>query len=239
MKPLIVSILPTSWEEVWSLAIDLGVGEFSFSQKEQFKTFYKHLTQHNQFINLTRLIDLDKFLTYHFLDTCVLALYLSQYDVQTKYLDLGTGCGVPGILLSIMKPLFSSTCVDSIGKKTNFLQSSVENLNIQNRVSVINDRSENLANKKSFKQQFEVITARAFAKPPTTVDQVIPFLNKKTGIFLSQTSASLSTDSDYQKLLSQKYNSLILNEYYYEFENKPRYLTVIARNTSKMVTSTQ
>ena len=73
------------------------------SQIEKFKTYYNLLFEWNDKINITRIIELDDVLNYHFADSLV----LSNYVDLTKFnsiADVGTGGGFPGIPLKIKYP---------------------------------------------------------------------------------------------------------------------------------------
>ncbi len=75
-----------------------------------------------------------------------------------KILDVGTGAGFPGVLISIAKPNLSITLAESSKKKTYFLKKTIKRLGLQN----IRVEESHLTNKASL-GPFSVITARAFS----------------------------------------------------------------------------
>jgi len=89
----------------------------------------------------------------HLLDSLVIAPYLSGKHL----LDVGSGAGLPGIPLAIMRPEQKWTLIDKNNKKTRFLTQVVAELNVTN-VTVIHDRTEHFHTK----ELFDNIVSRAF-----------------------------------------------------------------------------
>src|SRR3990167_1617929 len=99
------------------------------SQIEQFKTYYNLLSEWNDKINITRIIELDDVLNYHFADSLV----LSNYVDLTKFnsiADVGTGGGFPGIPLKIKYPHLKVTLIEVVGKKVMFLEEVIKQLDL-------------------------------------------------------------------------------------------------------------
>lgn len=74
-----------------------------------------------------------------------------------RVVDVGSGAGLPGIPLAIMRPDLQIILVEPLLRRATFLSEVVDELRLTNRVSVIRDRAENL------NDQFDVVTARAVA----------------------------------------------------------------------------
>lgn len=109
----------------------------------------------NQKMNLTRIRDRADAETFHVGDAEVLLPYLPGYPHTLA--DVGSGGGVPGMILAIHRPDVEVTLIESVGKKAGFLEDAAKQLGLAN-VSVVNGRAERLAN-----QQFNVVTTRAVA----------------------------------------------------------------------------
>lgn len=110
------------------------------------------LVRWNKAYNLTAIRDPNEMLTKHLLDS----LAMHPYFTQANLADLGTGAGLPGIPLAIIRPEAQITLIESNGKKTRFLREVVRQLKLSN-VTVIESRAE-LVNQPG---QFQAITARA------------------------------------------------------------------------------
>jgi 16S rRNA (guanine527-N7)-methyltransferase len=108
----------------------------------------------NAKLNLTRHTNYDLFVARDLIDTLRLA---AQIPEGTKVLDVGSGGGVPGIPLAIMRQDLKVSLAESVGKKSTVLQSMVQSMRIP--VAVQHDRAENVLKR----HRFEVITARAVA----------------------------------------------------------------------------
>jgi 16S rRNA (guanine527-N7)-methyltransferase len=108
----------------------------------------------NEKINLTRHTDYEKFVGRDVLDSLAFAEFLGQDE---KVLDVGSGGGVPGVVLAIVRPDLSITLSDSVGKKAKVLDDLVERLGLKTRV-FHGPAQEALKNK-----HFDTLTVRAVA----------------------------------------------------------------------------
>ena len=93
----------------------------------------------------------------HIDDSAQLAKHIPK---DVKIIDLGSGAGFPGVVLAILG--WNVTCIESIGKKTNFLNELKKELDLPN-LTIVNDRIENFLSKKPVKAGDFIFTARAFA----------------------------------------------------------------------------
>lgn len=110
------------------------------------------LVRWNRTYNLTAIRDPHDMLTKHLLDS----LAMHPYFTQRNLADLGSGAGLPGIPLAIIRPDAEISLVESNGKKTRFLREAVRQLGLSN-VSVLESRAESVAGD----GQYQAITARA------------------------------------------------------------------------------
>lgn len=113
------------------------------------------LQKWNRAYNLTAIRDAQRMVGLHLLDS--LAVHPYVQDVN-NIIDVGTGPGLPGIVLAIMNPHKRFTLLDSNGKKTRFLFQARTALGLDN-VTIVNDRVE--AYHPS--EPFDMIVSRAFA----------------------------------------------------------------------------
>jgi len=121
--------------------------------------------------NLVAPRERDFLLARHILDS----LSISPWLQSGSLLDVGTGAGLPGLPLAIIKPEMEVTLVDSAGKKIRFIRHVGRTLKLSN-IHPLHQRVEALADG----QTFANITSRAFSSLKEFVDAVRPCANKDT-----------------------------------------------------------
>lgn len=128
-------------------------------QPQQLLAYVVLLDKWNKVYNLTSVREPNEMISRHILDSLAILPYLTGKTL----LDVGTGAGLPGIPIAIMKPDMAITLLDSNSKKTRFLHQAKAELNLSN-VMVVHGRVEQAELPK-----FDTVTARAFA----TIDDII------------------------------------------------------------------
>lgn len=161
------------------------------AQRALFERFYEMLTEANRTVNLTRITALEDFLYRHLLDSLAISPLI---PAKAQLADIGSGAGFPSIPLAIARPDLTVTAVESIGKKSKFIQDAQEKLALAN-LTVLNTRSEDLSRQKDTREGFDVVTARAVAALPTLLELCLPLV-KKGGLFLAM--KGLSYDEELQ-----------------------------------------
>jgi 16S rRNA (guanine527-N7)-methyltransferase len=118
----------------------------------------------NKVYNLTALRDPADMLTHHLLDSLTAIAPLSRHTQgqPVHVLDVGSGGGLPGVVLAICMPELNVTCVDTVAKKAAFVQQVAVSLKLPN-LRGIHARVESLSN------PYQVICSRAFASLPDFV----------------------------------------------------------------------
>lgn len=167
------------------------------------------LIKWNKVYNLTAIRELDGILSKHILDS----LSIIKYIESSNIIDIGTGAGLPGIIIAILKPEFEVTLLDSNSKKTAFLQQAVIQLQLGN-VKVINQRVEDYQPDK----KFHIIISRAFAAVTDFVSMTQHLL-ETDGMLLAMKGKLLPDELDnfnnltnYKVLKSIKLNVPFLDE---------------------------
>ncbi|MDA1279425.1 MAG: 16S rRNA (guanine(527)-N(7))-methyltransferase RsmG [Chloroflexi bacterium] len=97
-----------------------------------------------------------------------------EWFAGKRAIDVGSGVGVPGIVMKIAIPELRVTLLDSIQKRTNFLEEVVAELKLED-VEVINARAEELGQDPSHRESYDVVTARAVARLAELAELTIPF----------------------------------------------------------------
>ncbi|MDG2409892.1 MAG: 16S rRNA (guanine(527)-N(7))-methyltransferase RsmG [Pirellulales bacterium] len=127
----------------------------SEDQIEQLDDYRRQLWEWNKKINLTRHLTIEKFIDRDLQDSLMLERFL---EPGTRVLDVGTGGGVPGMILSILRPDLSLSLSESVEKRAKVVQTIAEAVGAD--VRVIHGRAENVLAEESF----DTLTIRAVAK---------------------------------------------------------------------------
>jgi 16S rRNA (guanine527-N7)-methyltransferase len=120
--------------------------------------------------NLVSASSLEQFETRHLEDSVQL---LDHASVQGRWLDIGSGAGLPGIVLAIYGA--DVRLVESRRLRSNFLSRVIDELGLNARASVFAGRLETMP-----VERFDRITARAYAPLPKLFETAIRFANAKT-----------------------------------------------------------
>jgi 16S rRNA (guanine527-N7)-methyltransferase len=121
----------------------------------------------NKVYNLTALREPQEILSHHLLDSLsAIAPLMRQaqpFGASFSFLDVGSGGGLPGVVIAICCPNVSVTCVDAVSKKAAFVQQVAASLRLAN-LKGVHARVETLEG------SFDVIGSRAFASLPDFVN---------------------------------------------------------------------
>ncbi len=142
-----------------------------------FKELRRRIKQLNYKTNLTRLIEGDDYWISQVYDSLWTFKENSNKSFDNKkFIDIGSGCGFPGFAYAITHPNSEVYLVDSSKKKTDSLKEIIKSINFKNNIFVINDRIENLGHQSSFRNSFNIATARAVSNPSTVSEYILPML---------------------------------------------------------------
>ena len=154
------------------------------NQINQFNQYFNSLIEANKHVNLTRITAEDDVYLKHFYDSITpLLTFSTVFKSSSSLCDVGAGAGFPSIPLKIMMPELQVTIVDSLGKRLNFLQGLITQLNLKN-VALVHGRAEDVGQNKQYREQFDIVTARAVANMAVLSEYCLPLV-KKGGNFIA------------------------------------------------------
>lgn len=142
----------------------------SEAQVAQLLAYLDLIQKWTKVYNLTAVRDPAEMLTHHVLDSLAAIPALrrqcaslpAELQANPRLLDVGSGAGLPGVVIAIVCPDITVHCVDTVGKKAAFIQQVAVNLRLPN-LRGIHARVESL------KEPYAVISSRAFASLPDFV----------------------------------------------------------------------
>jgi 16S rRNA (guanine527-N7)-methyltransferase len=127
-----------------------------FNKVEIYKSF---LQEYNKNINLTRLDGEHAIYGEYFLDS-ILPFKTIDFSKYKEVLDIGSGSGIPGVVLKILFPQINLTIIESNGKKVTFLKLLCEKLHVEAKIFF--KRAEEMRNNE--REKFDLVTSRAVSE---------------------------------------------------------------------------
>ncbi|MEN9594678.1 MAG: hypothetical protein RLY23_1161 [Actinomycetota bacterium] len=94
----------------------------------------------------------------------------------TRFVDLGSGGGVPGLILAMLFPDSEAVLIDARRRRSANLEISVHTLGLTERVSVLCARAEEAGRDPEMRGGFDLVVARSFGSPAITAECAAPFL---------------------------------------------------------------
>ncbi|KAG8094294.1 hypothetical protein GUJ93_ZPchr0012g19158 [Zizania palustris] len=148
-----------------------------------------------QRMNLTAVADEGEVMTRHVADSLAVLPPLERaYRVHSasigggdmdgiSLIDVGSGAGLPGLILAVARPSWKFTLLESMRKRCSFLEHIVEVMGLSN-VDVVCDRAENVGQSPDFREAYDVAVARAVAELNVLVEYCLPLV-RVDGLFIA------------------------------------------------------
>ena len=172
---------------------------FSLSEDQINKlyVYYSMVVEKNKVMNLTAITDENDFLVKHIIDSMAVIKAGDKiknilFDPKKRIIDVGTGAGMPGIIIKICFPDSNIVLFDSLKKRLNFLDEVISELSLKN-IYTLHGRAEDIGRDNKYRQSFDLVVSRAVANMSTLSEYCIPLL-KKSGIFLPYKSGDIDTE---------------------------------------------
>lgn len=166
-------------------------------QEEQLFSYYQMVIETNKVMNLTAITEEVDFVQKHIIDS--LAIVRGGESVcrllaakGTRLIDVGTGAGLPGMVLKICWPGLRVTLFDSLKKRLRFLDEVIEKLGLSS-VETLHGRAEDVGQDPRYRGQYDLTVSRAVANLSTLSEYCLPFV-KTGGLFLSYKAGNLAEE---------------------------------------------
>lgn len=202
--------------------------EISDGQEKCLQRYYQLLTDWNKKMNLTSITEYEDVVWKHFIDSAFLVRCpIFQKKEEGKIIDLGTGAGFPGIVLSILSPQHQYFLIDSLKKRIDFLSVVKEELGLDH-VQLFHGRAEDYGREKEFRNQFDFAVSRAVAELPVLLEYCIPFV-KAGGYFVSYKGRKFREEVSESQSALQKLSAGLdtVEEFELRGQDEKRYLLFI------------
>ena len=151
--------------------LDIALGP---SEVERLAAMYDALVEWNERVNLTSVVEPRAAAIRHVVDslTCVLA---GGFPEAHSCVDVGSGAGFPGLPLAIHCPNVEMTLVESVAKKTSFLEYVAGLLGLPN-VRIVQSRAEELGRDETYREGFDIAVSRGVADLAVLLEYCLPLV---------------------------------------------------------------
>ena len=139
-----------------AVAAELAV-PLTVAQRDKLERYLALLSQWNAVYNLTALRDPADMFSHHLADCLAVVPPLCREKPSGRVLDVGSGGGLPGVVLAIENTGWQVTCVDAVGKKAAFVRQVAGSLQLPN-LQALHARIESLR-----EPPFDLVVSRAFS----------------------------------------------------------------------------
>ena len=195
--------------EVFNDELKRGLSELSLciseAQRDMLYDYYRMVIEKNKVMNLTAITEEKDFVLKHIVDSLAIVKAGTQItsllcNKGSRLIDIGTGAGLPGIVLRIVFPEPEILLFDSLKKRLSFLDEVIGELCLKS-CSVLHGRAEDLGRDTAFRESFDLAVCRAVARMNVLSEYALPLV-KPGGYFVAYKSA------DVEEELSQASNAL-------------------------------
>ncbi|XP_040988063.1 ribosomal RNA small subunit methyltransferase G isoform X2 [Juglans microcarpa x Juglans regia] len=160
-------------------------------QKDQVHLYVDTLLQWNQRMNLTAVTEVNEVMERHIEDSLAIippmrssyASHCNDSVDSINLVDVGSGAGLPGLILAIACPDWKVTLLESMNKRCVFLENAIGLAGLSN-VRVVRGRAENLGQDLCFREKFDVAVARAVAEMRILAEYCLPLV-RVGGLFVA------------------------------------------------------
>ncbi|TYJ38535.1 hypothetical protein E1A91_A05G449500v1 [Gossypium mustelinum] len=159
-------------------------------QKDQIHLYVDALLQWNQ-MNLTAVNEVNEVMQRHIEDSLAIIPPIQNSYISScnnsfdnlRIVDVGSGAGLPGLVLAVACPGWEVTLVESMNKRCLFLEHAVSLIGLSN-VQVVRERAEKLGQDSNFRERFDVAVARAVAEMKVLAEYCLPLV-RVGGLFVA------------------------------------------------------
>lgn len=184
-------------------SIKSQIPDITEAQASRFERYFELLIQWNEKMNLTTITEQTEVIQKHFLDSI---LPQNLIPKNALVVDVGTGAGFPAVPLMIMRDDLAVTMVDSLNKRTVFLNELMNALELPNPYEIIHSRAEDIGQNPQYREKFDIALTRAVANTSALLEWTIPLL-KVGGSSLMYKASSANDELNSAKNALEKLKS--------------------------------
>ena len=206
--------------------------ELNENQLEKLYLYKEMLVEWNERINLTAITDDEEIIAKHIVDSLEIVKYINEGQ---SIIDVGTGAGLPGIIIAIyFEGKVSVTLFDALNKRILFLQQVIEKLELNN-VQAVHGRAEETSRNIKFREAYDVAVSRAVARLNVLLELTVPFV--KVGgncVYMKADKTQEELDESKRAVKELGLNLTGINEYKIKMEEQELSHTIITLNKQEV-----
>lgn len=173
---------------------------------DQIEIYKNILIDQSKLINLTKFTEENKIYGDYFYESIIPYKHI-DFQKYTSLLDIGSGSGIPGIVLKLLFPHIKLVIIESNNKKINFMKILVDKLELKN-VSLLCKRAEDINNNEY--ESFDIVTSRAVAPLKIIMEISTPYC-RVNGLIIQPKSKNYLEEMNEFKRLLPSFNIELLN----------------------------
>lgn len=166
---------------------------------EKLYHYYELVIEKNKVMNLTAITEEMEFVQKHLIDS--LAIVNAGEEIRKKLeagnismIDVGTGAGLPGIVLKIVFPDIRIVLFDSLRKRLRFLDEVIGALSLKD-ITTLHGRAEDIGQSRQYRETYDLVVSRAVANLSTLSEYCLP-LTKQGGLFISYKGSEVDEETE-------------------------------------------
>lgn len=206
-------------------AHEFGV-ELSDKQISLFAIFLEELWSWNRVVNLSGITEKREMVIKLFFDSLAILPYL---PAGGTLLDIGSGAGVPGLIIKIARPEFQVHLLESRAKKVSFLRSVIRRLNLKG-IYAYNGRAEKDVELAGLLPFYDIVTARALASVKKTINICSPYLAPES-LLVTFKGPGIDREVEEGREIMEKYQLFTRHKISYKLPeiDRIRYLLILKK----------
>jgi 16S rRNA (guanine527-N7)-methyltransferase len=190
--------------------------------------FIEHIILHNNYSNLISKATVAFFYRKHFIDSLTLIIFFKFFKKKKKNisLEIGTGGGFPGLLLSIFFLKIFYVLSESIHKKSKFHAKIIKFLNLKNSKS-LNSRIETIGKSKKHREFYNFIIGRAVSEFSLFIQMLFPLLNLTGKVLILKKTKQINEEINKGIISLEKNKGKIKSIFFISSINKGRIIIML------------
>lgn len=149
-------------------------------------------------------------------------------EASSVVMDLGSGGGIPGLPLAVVRPDCRFILVESNGKKVAWINEQVARMGLEDRVSVLCMRAEDVARQSEYRGKCDVVVAKALSSLSALIELGVPLLNEN-GRLMAYKGVAVAEEIEHSGRALQALGAGLGSNIEYELGERQRCIVVVRK----------